>query len=565
MRLKNKLTLGLGFLFAVILAFGILGIFYINKLSNDAGRILKDNYNTLQYCNNMLKALEELPADTSAFRKIEKNLSQQEKNITEPGEQNATNFVRKNFEELKQNPLETGNYKDIRRAIFQIQQINQEAIYDKNKIASDTAHDATLWLTITVTILTLIAFTFIVNFPSIISNPVQAFAEGIAQIANKNYSKRIHFNSKDEFGELANAFNSMAGKLDEYENSNLSKILFEKTRIETIINQMHDAIIGFDERKNILFMNVIAENLFSLKEKQIIGKYAPDVALRNDLMRTILQDSNKKELKIFADGKESFFIKEAINVQNGEMIIGEVIVLRNITQFYELNEAKTNFIATISHELKTPLSSIKLSTKLLKDERVSSLNAEQKELVQSISDDAERLLKITGELLNMAQVETGNVEIKLQNIEPKIIVSRAIETVQTQAQQRNIQLHSNVSEHIPNIYADAEKTSWVLINLLTNAIKFSPEGGKIFIDVVEKNNEVIFSVKDEGAGIDERYLSRIFDRYFKVPNKNSYTGTGLGLAISKDFIEAQGGKIWATSQLNIGSIFSFSFTKNEHA
>ena len=557
-RLKTKLTLGLSFLFIVILSFGILGIFYINRLSNDAKLILKDNHITLKYCNNMLIALEELPADSAALKSFEQNLALQEKNITEAGEGDATKRVRSNFEELKKLPADSSNYKDIRRAIFQIQEVNQEAIVRKNAVAAATAEQATFWLTVIVTVLTIIAFTFIINFPGIISNPIKVLSEGIAEIANKNYSKRIHLAQNDEFGELAAAFNSMAGKLDEYEHSNLAKIVFEKTRIETIINQMKDGIIGLDEKQQVLFLNVVAENLLGLKEKEISGKYAPDIALKNDLMRTLLQDAEKKELKIYADGKESFFSKEPIKVLNGDIVIGEVIVLRNITPFHELDEAKTNFIATVSHELKTPMSSIKMSARLLNDERVGSLDDEQKELVKSIEDDVERLLKITSELLNMAQVETGNIQLKLQSTSPDAIVQQAIGTVQLLAQQKGIRINCQVQQNIASMHADAEKTSWVLLNFLTNAIKFSPEDAVITVHVYFKDNSIEFLVEDHGKGIEEKYLPRVFDRYFKVPGNTEKTGTGLGLAISREFIEAQGGHIWVSSHYGQGSIFGFS-------
>ena len=425
-------------------------------------------------------------------------------------------------------------------------------------MAAATAEQATFWLTVIVTVLTIIAFTFIINFPGIISNPIKVLSEGIAEIANKNYSKRIHLAQNDEFGELAAAFNSMAGKLDEYEHSNLAKIVFEKTRIETIINQMKDGIIGLDEKQQVLFLNVVAENLLGLKEKEISGKYAPDIALKNDLMRTLLQDAEKKELKIYADGKESFFSKEPIKVLNGDIVIGEVIVLRNITPFHELDEAKTNFIATVSHELKTPMSSIKMSARLLNDERVGSLDDEQKELVKSIEDDVERLLKITSELLNMAQVETGNIQLKLQSTSPDAIVQQAIGTVQLLAQQKGIRINCQVQQNIASMHADAEKTSWVLLNFLTNAIKFSPEDAVITVHVYFKDNSIEFLVEDHGKGIEEKYLPRVFDRYFKVPGNTEKTGTGLGLAISREFIEAQGGHIWVSSQYGQGSIFGFS-------
>jgi signal transduction histidine kinase len=299
--------------------------------------------------------------------------------------------------------------------------------------------------------------------------------------------------------------------------------------------------------------------LLGLKEKDILGKYAPDTALKNDLMRTILrEDEEKKELKIFADRKESYFNKDILNVTNNEQVIGQVIVLRNITPFHELNEAKTNLIATVSHELKTPISSIKMSAQLLNDDRIGSLSIDQKELIQSIGEDADRLLKITGELLNISQVETGNIQLKIQATSSAAIVDQAVQAVQFQAQQKNITLNKSVAESLPPVNADAEKTVWVLTNFLTNAIKFSPVGSAVEVRANRQEGCIKVTVSDHGKGIDKKYLPRIFDRYFKVPGTHE-GGTGLGLAISKEFIEAQGAVIWVNSQLGEGSTFGFSF------
>ncbi|HLK30324.1 MAG TPA: ATP-binding protein [Puia sp.] len=562
MRLKTKLSISLVFLFLVIVLFGVLGIFYINKLSNESQLILKNNYESLVYSNNMLMALENIKTKKDAVQQFDDNLKKQQNNITEIGEKEVTDELAKNFNELKANPEDPSNYVEIRESIYQIQQLNEMAILRKNSNANKTSETAKVILTIIFTILTLIAFTFIYNLPGIISNPIISLSEGIKAIANKNYAKRIYLKQNDEFGDLANAFNVMAGKLDEYESSNLAQIKFEKSRIETIINQMKDGIIGLDDKRNILFINAVSEKLLGLKEIDIIGKYAPDIALKNDLMRTLLQEKNgKEELKIFADNKESYFNRDVLSVKNNEQVIGNVIVLRNITPFHELNEAKTNFIATVSHELKTPISSIKMSAQLLNDERIGSLNNEQKELTGSIHDDAERLLKITGELLNMAQVETGNIQLKLQPTRPEAIVEQSLNAVQFQAQQKNISLKPNIKDGLHAVNADLEKTTWVMINFITNAIKFSPEKSTIDIDVFEKDDSVDFVVRDYGKGIDEKYQPRIFDRYFKVPGNHEHNGTGLGLAISKEFIESQGGTIWVQSRIGEGSSFGFAFKK----
>jgi len=559
-RLKTKLSLGLVFLFIVILLFGILGLFYINRLSNEGRLVLQNNHESLVYCNRMLQALENMKTDKSALDTFKDNLKKQQGNITEAGEKESTDDLTKNYNEWLADPSDSSNYSDIRRSIYRIQDLNEMAILRKNAVAQQTAENAKNVLAIIFTILTLVAFTFIFNLPGIISDPIRSLSEGILAIANKNYTKRIYLKQDDEFGDLANAFNVMAGKLDEYESSNLAKIKFEKSRIETIINQMRDGIIGLDEKRNILFLNAVSEKLLGLHEADIIGKYAPDVALTNDLVRTLLQDDpGKKDLKIFADNKESYFSKDVLEVTNNATIIGQVIVLRNITPFHELNEAKTNFIATVSHELKTPISSIKMSARLLTDLRVGDLNGEQQELIRSITDDADRLLKITGELLNMSQVETGNIQLKLQPADPAVIVKQAIQAVQFQAQQRQVEIRAMVPDGLPLIQADMEKTSWVLINFLTNAIKYSPEESLVEVTASRKDNKIEFVVRDHGRGIDEKYLPRIFDRYFKVPGTHDRNGTGLGLSISKEFIEAQGGQIWVDSRIGEGSQFGFIF------
>ena len=558
--LKTKLSVGLVFLFSVILLFGILGIVNINGLSRDADLILKDNYESILYGNNMLKALENIDTRKDALDIFEENLKKQEANISEPGEKEITSEIRKNFNELKVDPKDPSNYPEIRQSVHEMLDLNTSAILRKNVSVQNTARHAINWLTIIFTLLSLVSFTFIFNLPGIISGPIQSLSDGIKEIANKNYSKRIYLKQKDEFGDLASAFNSMAEKLDLYEHSNIAKMQFEKSRIETIINQMRDGIIGLDEKRNILFLNVVAQKLIGLKETDIIGKYAPDVALKNDLMRKLLQtEEDKKDLKIYLDDKEGFFNKDVLDVTNNKEVIGQVIVLRNITIFHELNEAKTNFIATVSHELKTPISSIKMSMQLLQDERTGPLSADQKQLVNNIDDDTDRLLKITSELINMAQVETGNIQFNIQSTPVTDIIEEAIDAVQIPAQQKNISFKTNIPPVSQVIQADKEKTTWVLINLLTNAIKYSFESSQIEISVVNNNKQVEISVRDHGRGIEEKYLTRVFDRYFKVPGSHERSRTGLGLAISKEFIEAQGGKIWVNSQIGAGSEFGFSF------
>ncbi len=556
--IKSKLAVGLTFLFIAILLVGAVSIFFINKLSSDSDAILKDNYNSLIYANSMLKALDKMPVNPAAINDFENNLKKQEQDITEEGEGIAVSELRSYFEKIKQHPSDTAYYNSIRKEIYLITDLNHAAINKKNLQAENTSKEATTWVAIVASILILTAFSFIINFPGYIANPIKTLTEGIKEIANKNYNQRIYFSSGDEFGELAEAFNQMAAQLDNYEHSNLSKLMFEKKRIETIIGQMNDAIIGLDANKKILFINSIAESLLMVKAGDIVGSYAPDVALRNDLLRNLLvKDGKDHLLKIVMDGKENFFTKEYKDVMNGNEPIGEVIVLKNITYFKELDVSKTNFIATISHELKTPISSIKMSLKLLNDTRIGSVNKEQGQLIENINEDADRLLKITSELLDLTQIESGKIELHKQKVLPSEIINTAVDATEVQAQQKQVTLEVNCDPAIPKIEADADKTSWVLINLISNAIRHSPDKSKVIISVKPDTTYVIFSVKDFGTGIDKKFQEGLFTRYFKIPGSLEDSGTGLGLAISKEFIESQNGTIWVESEAGKGSEFKF--------
>ena len=570
MKIKVKLTLGVGLLFLCIISLAILGTVYINAINKDTQNILVANYNTLDYSRSMLIALDEDITSQASEKKFFDNFKKQQNNITEIGEKELTEQLALDYEKILSNPNNGQIYISIRKDLTDIMLLNMQAIQRKSDIAKQTATKATWWIVLTGTFCFMIAFILLINLPGNISNPIKELTQSIKQIAAENYSERVQFESHNEFGELASSFNIMAKKLEEYNNSSLSKNMFEKKRIETLINNMHDPVIGLDEKKMILFVNDEALKILGIKSGNLIGKYAQDIAITNDLMRSLVQElisskeekEDKKPLKIYADSKESYFEKEIINISitpTGEKElkhIGHFIVLKNITPFKELDFAKTNFIATISHELKTPISAIKASLQLLENKNTGIINEDQKQLISGIKDDSNRLLKIIGELLNLSQVETGNIQLTIQQSDPSEILKYALEAVKIQSDQKQIELKVKMDENLPKVKADAEKTAWVLINLLTNAIRYSPERSQVIIEIKKGVDKVFFSVKDLGKGIESKYIDKIFTRYFQIPGSNK-SGTGLGLSISKEFIEAQGGEIEVESEIGEGSKFSF--------
>ena len=363
----------------------------------------------------------------------------------------------------------------------------------------------------------------------------------------------------------------MAGRLREYAESNLDKLLVEKKRLDAIIENLQDAVFILDENKSFLMANRIALNLTGLRSKDISGKYAPDIAMNNDLLRTLIKGlvkndhednaENEKPIKIIQDKKEYFYSREIIEIKTKpvgsdiDRIIGYILLLKNITLFEERDVAKTNLIATVSHELKTPISSINLSLKLLEDSRIGELNEEQNNLIISMRQQSVRLSKMVNELLDFSQTETGNIKLKISKVRPEDIIDLSVTAIMMLLSEKKIQLNLNVSDNLPDVKADLEKTVWVLVNLITNAMRFTQENGSINLGAEVDKEFLKFSVKDEGPGISKEDQDKIFKRFVQVGNKNK--GTGLGLAISKEFVQAQGGKIIVESELGKGSTFSF--------
>ncbi|WP_316791461.1 ATP-binding protein [Pedobacter frigoris] len=578
MKIKTKLRLGFGFLFVVVIFFGGISLYYMNKISISSKVILKDNYESLKYAREMRTILDdnELPLVPTVKNKLAAQLQLEQKNITEKGEARAVAALAKAFGELTLPGLgleaQRAAVRKMHLQLRIIDEVNMQAIVRKNDAAQASVEKAATYLMFAASLCFIILFSFSVNFPGFVANPLREFSEAIKAISRKNYKQHLEFKGNDEFSELAEEFNAMTAQLNKWENSNLAKLQSEKMRIEAIIGQMQDAIIGLNEKNEVLFLNQVAGQLLNLNEKDVIGSDALELMKKNDLLNTLMQSGgNTKPMKIYADGKESYFKLERREIlvpvfedqhdtviKESRRTAGEVYILKNVTEYKELDEAKTNFIATVSHELKTPISSIKMSLKLLDDERVGDMNKEQKELIQHIKEDCGRLLKITSELLDLSQVETGNLQLNFVKSDPRKIAIYAMDAVRFQAEQKTIELELISRNDLPKVNVDTEKTAWVLVNFLSNAMRYSSQKSKVVIQIIESGSDIEFSVRDFGKGIDEQYQKRLFDRYFQVPTDgNNKSGSGLGLAISKDFIEAEGGKIWVESEIGEGSRFCF--------
>jgi len=569
MKIRTKLQLALGTLFLLIAILSVFAIRQVNLLAQDTKNILVANYQSLDYSRNMLKAIDADTLSANNLSQFKLYLNKQLANITEVGEKEFTTELQQQYISLEKNPEDKTVLRSIRASLNGVMKLNMDAIQRKSAVAEKTADSSVLWLTFTAALCISLGFLLFINLPTAIAAPIKKLTDSIRQIAEKNYSQRVYIEGHDEFATMASTFNSMAQKLEEYSASDLAKLMTEKKRVETLIDNMADPVIGLDEKHHILFINEEALKITALKKDNIIGKNISEIALTNDLIRdlsreAVLGDVKPREvLKIFSEGKEGYFEKNIVPIQivptgeSQQKKIGSVVILRNITAHKELDEAKTNFIATVSHEFKTPIASMKMSLQLLENERIGVLNDEQKNLITGIKDDAERLLRTTGELLDISQVEAGKWQIKNEPCSLAGLVEEALQANRQTANNKGLLLEANIPQELPLVTADKDKMVWVISNLISNAIRYSYENSSIKLDVSAANDKVILKVADSGVGIPENYLNRIFDRYFKVPGSIK-GGTGLGLAISREFIQAMGGSITVQSKVGGGTVFSIT-------
>ncbi len=471
MKLKTQITLGVGLLFILIILLSVVGAGYVAALKRDADNILEANYKSLQYAGHMLAALES--GDPSSLASFQEHLERQAANITETGEQELTDSLRTHFSALRARPEDDALRRRVRQDLHGILTLNLEGIARKGATAERTAASAIRIITLSGTLCFVIALILLVNLPDAIANPVNALRDSIREIARRNYTQRILYDSRDEFGELSQAFNIMAGKLEEYNNSSLAGLMMEKKRIEALINGMRDPVIGLDENQRVIFTNAEAAEIIGIPQSEFLGRTIKDLAPRNDLIRALAADLNSgtgdagrdATLKIFAHGKTGYFDKAVMRVsaapsgEETERPVGHVIILRNVTAYKELDEAKTTFIANVTHEFKTPIASMKMSLQLLRHEAVGPLNEEQRELVDSIGDDADRLLRITSELLHLTEIESGHIRLNMTPVDPKHLVREAFHAARTPAEAKHIRLTLEATDDIPLVMADPEKTT----------------------------------------------------------------------------------------------------------
>lgn len=406
----------------------------------------------------------------------------------------------------------------------------------------------------------LIASIFSSKFSDYIVRPITKLKETVRHIAEGNFSERIELDdNSDEINSLTDEFNKMSEKLEQYEKLNLNKIFYEKKKSELVIESMDEPVLMVDENFKIL----LANKSFN----QIIG----EKALKNSEIKKILKQQRSKAKS--PNKEQSFSLKEkAINIkdENGSQKYFNVIatqieipesekeatvfVFNDVTQYKELDRMKSEFIAKVSHELKTPLTSLGMALGLLEDDVVGKVNEKQKDLIVSMKEDYDRLNKLVYEILELTKLEANIGKIKFEKIEAHKLAEYVSKKFSILANEKNIELKVIDKSGKTNITGNFNSLLSAIENLVSNSLRFTPSGGNITVEFLVEDENLVIKISDTGIGISPDNLKKVFDKFIQIDD-SAPGSLGLGLSIAKEIIEIHNGEIKAFSELGKGSTF----------
>jgi signal transduction histidine kinase len=373
--------------------------------------------------------------------------------------------------------------------------------------------------------------------------------------------------SHDEIGQLSAAFNAMAASLREFRRRDQAKLFRIQRTVQQAFDSLPDAIAVVNPEGQVEVATEAAREIFGLK---------PNVRIQNSSFRwmEILFNEAIGDVQVteskgaegvvhqFVRNEKRFYRPKAIPIQDAEkQPAGVILILQDITHQLQQDELKRGAISTVSHQLKTPLTSVRMAIHLLLEEKIGMLTDKQAELLVAAREDADRLYTILEELLDISRIESGKIQMDFHSISPYSIVLDAVEPFRIVASNRGVALNVSLPNDLPEIWVDTTRVAHVFINLLSNALKYSSSGGRVSVSAQAEEEFVRFKISDTGIGIPDEYLPHVFEQFFRVPNQATQTGAGLGLAIAKEIVVAHGGTISVESQEGQGSTFAFSLRR----
>jgi len=604
--LRSKLLLALIPLAAALLLLGGQAIRVIAQQGELSQRILKDNYRSVLAAQRMKEAMERIDS-AMAFRaagradkaqaqdaqnraRFAAELEVQEHNITEVGEAEATRELRarwqsylseaEQFVALPPADLSARYFAKMEPAFLRVKdaadrilELNQDAMVRKSeqvRIASEKQNAMMLAATLAAALSGVLASVWVT---AQLLRPLSVLSQAVRRVAEGDLEARAVLLGGDEIAQLAGEFNTMAARLAEYRRSSLGELLQAQHASQAAIDSLPDPVVIFGNDGAVLNVNRAAESLLQIGSGAGAKGPSDPLSLASPPVRTLLERVRahvisgkgayapkgfEEALRLDASDGAHYLLPRAEPVYSEDAgIVGAAIVLQDVTRLWRFDELKNDLVATVAHEFRTPLTSLRMAIHLCVEGAVGPITEKQSELLHGARQDCERLQDIVDDLLDLARIQAGRGEVAPQPIAARALVEKAIAALREPASGAGVKLVDALVDSSLELLADPERVGLVLSNLIGNALRHAPRGSAVELAAAKEGNEVRFTVRDHGAGVPREYQQRIFEKFFRVPGTTG-EGVGLGLYISREIVRAHGGEMGVEAAPGGGALFWFT-------
>jgi NtrC-family two-component system sensor histidine kinase KinB len=590
--LRTRLFFNLLPFVVILLATGVYAIVLFSRLAASVNTTVSEHYRSVLAAQEMNHALigigleawsttgvgttESVKALAEHQKRFEENLARQLKSNSLPGESDLNERLAARYQALRQALAALGSpgiaankhrvydreitpgLLELKVLLDKILGLNHQAMLATSETVQKITRDVTRLMVIGMVIALVISAYACYQLSRSVLQPILSVTNATRELGEGNLKKPVPVLSRDELGELALAFNKMAAQLQEYRHSTKEEIVRLHRTMETTLASFPDPIFVLNKEGRIELMNPAAADMAaSLQVKDQLPSRLQAIA--QETLRSgenFLPHSFDAVLSYRLNGAERSFLPRILTMRNKEdALFGVAVVLYDVTRFRLLDAAKTHLVGTVSHELKTPLTSVRMVLHILLEKTVGALTPKQEELLEAARTDTERLLRILNDLLDLARLEEGATELHREKVAPAELLQAVMEDTADKAAAKQLKVNCAVDPDLPPVLVDRQRIGLVFANLLTNAIKHSPAGGEVRLRAKRADDHAIhFTIADDGQGIPVEYQTRIFDRFFRVPGQTK-SGAGLGLSIAREITVAHGGRIGVQSPTGQGASF----------
>lgn len=600
--LKGKISLIYISLVVLIAIVGLAGFFNMFRLEKSVDSLMTDNYKSINAAVKMMEAIDRqdgavmtsigvdggkgMEAFMDDHARFIEWYQVEVNNVTESGEKKLTEDIGTQYKEYVKCFSELQNLKidkseeeallyynremlplfhQIKQNLTEISRLNETAMFRSKKDASDSTRSSMYFLLGLSFAAVMGGYAASRHFVNRFLNPLNQLSESISRVKAGELNQQLQLQTNDETDRLAHEFNNMTQRLQHYEKSTMGQLMTEKNKSMAIVKSISDPLLVLDINYRIILINDAFESFFNIVESEVTGKHFLEVINNGEIFDHIsasVQSGVEDNERIICLTREidNYFNVVAAAVKDPEsQNTGIVVVFHNVTELKELEKVKTDFVATISHEFKTPLTSIMMAASMLADSSLGALNREQQEVIGALKEDGEKLAFLVNDMLELSKIESGKAVYRFEPCRIDEIIQTSVDGFAEAAARKDVKLDV-VSMEVPlKVSADFEKISWVMNNLINNALKYTASGDSITVGTKWEMADIRVFVKDTGTGIPLEHIGHVFDKFYHADGKEvEVCGTGLGLYVSREIVRAHGGEIWVTSKPGEGSVFTYS-------